>query len=137
MRLWLAMAAGVLLAGCVTARTPGGPADAELARQVERAARGLRALTREMEAGNAPDFAAAFRQLELAQAAVLAAGSQPAGLERLAGHAALGVTLALCREGLDRLEQRFGADPAAMPDSGFRMGCVVPLTLVAAGLEGR
>ena len=140
MRLWMAMAAAVLLAGCATARPTGGTGagEAELIRLAGEAAFELRAVAWAVEAGGTPDFGPARGALERAQ---LAAAVQAPTILGVARYAALGVALALCREGLNRLELRTlaGADNVAGGAglmgglvAGLRVGCVAPLLLLAA-----
>lgn len=131
----MAMAAGaLLLAGCVTVRPTGGAGSLSLAGE---AAGELRAVVQAVEGGNTPDFAAARAALERTQvaAAVGAIEARRTGVELLARYAALGMALALCREGVDRLEARAGADPegATALSAGLRISCIAPLTLLAAG----
>ena len=134
----------VLLSGCATVGAPVVSAEAELRRLVASAAREVRALTETTEAGatdaGAADFGAARLALGRAQTAAAVASAMAAGggagFDRLAGYAALGVTLALCSEGVDRLEARLAAGEAAAGPSfaavaaGVRLGCTVPLAVL-------
>ena len=133
------LAAFAMLSGCATVGAPVVSAEAELRRLVASAAREVRALTETTDAG-AADFGAARLALGRAQTAAAVASAMAAGggagFDRLAGYAALGVTLALCSEGVDRLEARLAAGEAAAGPSfaavaaGVRLGCTVPLALL-------
>lgn len=126
------VAGALLLAGCATVRIPAVPP--ESGALLVEALRAVRGVANALEAGEEADFPAARAALDAAHvsAVVDAVGAEP---EVLAGHAALGVTIGLCSEGLDRVERRLGADPAAGPGLAvaLRLGCVGPLALFQAG----
>lgn len=131
MRSGSILVAGLLLAGCMSLRGPGAP-ESRLGPLLEEAILAVSAAAAGMDAGSDADFAEAKEALERARiAAVAEAINSPP--EALASYTALGVTLSLCREGLDRTAQKLTTEPTAGPGlaAAIRLGCVAPLLLFA------
>ncbi len=119
------MAAAMLLAGCMTLRGAEGAWG-----EVDEVAGALRRVLAEVEAGAAPDLAGVAALLDRARVTAI---TQAAGTGH-AGVAALGVTLAFCQGGVERLQAQLETDPeAAIALAGaLRVGCLMPLALLAA-----
>ncbi|MCG2839679.1 hypothetical protein L6Q21_01625 [Sandaracinobacter sp. RS1-74] len=132
MRRWVVVASALLLTGCVTVRA-GDSADRELALLMSAAADAVRALVLSAEQGGEPDFEGARIAVEHARVAAVLRATEPGSLEQMAGYAALGVTLTLCRDNLDRLEMRLGTESSGQLLARLRVGCIAPLALVAVG----
>lgn len=122
------------LAGCTTLAAPlPAPQAPEIRQVVGEAETQVRRLVFGLSDGSAPDFAPALAALDLARVTVatssLLAGPE-IGLAAQAERTALGVTLAICAEGVKRMAA--APDTAAAYARGtFGFTCVVPLGVFA------
>jgi hypothetical protein len=124
----------LLLGGCTTLAVAAPPApDPEVRVAVARSAAELRALLDTLAAPAAvPDYAAARGALATARARVLGSSLRAGaadGVAAQAERAALGVTLRLCADGVDRLESLPRADAQRYARAGFAIACLAPLAL--------
>lgn len=128
---WM-IAAALLLPGCVSLRAPAA-SDPQLAPAMAHALEAVRQVATQLEAGGPADFAPATAALERAQLAA-ATAALTAPHPALAGHAALGMALGFCREGVARTQQAYPAEPQAGPGlaTALRLGCIAPLLLITS-----
>lgn len=147
MKLWLTMAVAALLTGCATLRAAVGPGGYPGDTQDDAALRGLagdavlemRALIRTAGAGGQPDVGAALLAVQRAQVAAVSHGpaGPSAGAGVLARHAVLGLALAICRQGVERLDDTpMSSADTARQVAVLRIGCLTPLTLWEATAKG-
>jgi hypothetical protein len=120
------------LAGCTTLSAPlAGPADTSLRLAVGAAEAGVRRLVLDLsDPAATPDFAATVAALDSARVAVatdaILSGAD-FGLALQAERAALGVTLAVCADGVGRMASAEPAAAAGYARGTFAFTCLAPL----------
>lgn len=134
--MWKFLVLLLVLAGCATVPVPADPGSSQARLLAARSEAQLRALVSGLHdpAGDEA-IAATAATVDLARIAVageaaVASGGAP---EHIAGFVALGVTLAYCRDGLDRIQQkRTDRDAAIRFARGeYALLCLAPLSVLA------
>lgn len=135
----------LLLPACASVPEPPAAGTAQALALARTAARQVAALLASLPAGGPVDAGpadagpalAAVGAARLALVSRLAAGMKGAGMAQIAGLGALGATLVVCEEGLARLQAAAG--DAALHERRLRLGCLLPLELLAptGGSRGR